>query len=73
MVKTDNMEDRTDICIMHVDILYITCQTGTVVCGVQGQTRQCSDVVWCMAWVTDSNYITGKQDPNRTLTQQDKT
>ena len=47
MVKTDSyhMEDRTDICMMHVDI-HVTCKMGTVVCDVQqGQTRQCSDVV----------------------------
>ena len=42
------MEDRTDICMMHVDI-HITCKTGTVVCDVQqGQTRQFSDVVYGM-------------------------
>lgn len=46
------MEDRTDICMMHVDIhvhVHITCKTGTVVCDVQqGRTRQCSDVVYGM-------------------------
>ena len=51
------MEDRTDICMMHVDI-HVTCKTGTVVCDVEGQTRQCSEVVWCMVWVTHSDHIT---------------
>ena len=53
------MEDKTDICMMHVDIhVHVACKTGTVVCDVQGQPRQCSDVVYVVYGMGD------KQQPH---------